>query len=209
MIKQWRRDFRQYDLPFLYVQLANYALEKEDPTGQQWAFQREAQASALSLPNTGMALAIDVGDANNLHPPNKQEVGRRLALLARQIAYGEKINGRSPQAIKFAPVKGAIEVTLSPGNNIQLRGEKATDLEIAGADKKFVTADVKIAGDKLMDILAADSSAEVCPLSLVQCPDGLSFDGDGLPVAPSVPMKNRSDCFLRHQLRPSLPRFGI
>ncbi len=184
MIKQWRRDFRQYDLPFLYVQLANYALKKEDPTGQQWAFQREAQASALSLPNTGMALAIDVGDANNLHPPNKQEVGRRLSLLARQIAYGEKINGRSPQPIKFAPVKGAIEVTLSPAHNIQLRGEKATDLEIAGADKKFVSADVKITGDKLTVSSPLIPQPKFVRYLWSNAPTACLFDGDGLPVAP-------------------------
>ena len=86
-IKDWRKQFKQDSLPFLFVQLANYMKEAEKPVNSNWAELRDAQSSALALPNTGMASAIDIGDANDIHPKNKKDVGVRLALAALKNIY--------------------------------------------------------------------------------------------------------------------------
>jgi hypothetical protein len=78
------------EFPFLFVQLANFMQRKPEPSESAWAELREAQMAALRLPNTGMAVAIDIGEANDIHPKNKQDVGKRLALAALAIAYGFK-----------------------------------------------------------------------------------------------------------------------
>jgi sialate O-acetylesterase len=91
LIKDWRARWGQGDFPFLFVQLANYQPEAKEPIDDDWAELREAQTMALLLPNTGMAVIIDIGDANDIHPGNKQDVGNRLALNARHLVYGEII----------------------------------------------------------------------------------------------------------------------
>ena len=87
LITDWRKQWQQGDIPFIYVQLANYMQRKPLPSESEWAELREAQTMALSLPNTGMACAIDIGEAGSIHPLNKQEVGRRLALIANKMVY--------------------------------------------------------------------------------------------------------------------------
>ena len=91
MIRNWRTDWSEGDFPFLFVQLANYRAREPEPGDSDWAELREAQSMALALPNTGMAVTIDIGEGDNIHPRNKQDVGARLALAARSIAYGEQI----------------------------------------------------------------------------------------------------------------------
>jgi sialate O-acetylesterase len=94
-IQDWRKQFHQ-DLPFLFVQLANYMAEPSTPSSSEWAELREAQASALSLPKTGMAVAIDIGDGSDIHPKNKQDVGKRLALAAMKAGYNMDTTHTSP-----------------------------------------------------------------------------------------------------------------
>lgn len=89
MIEDWRQNWG-YDFPFLWVQLANFKAEKEAPTESDWAELREAQSVTLRLPNTGQAVIIDIGDASDIHPRNKQDVGHRLALSALHVAYGQE-----------------------------------------------------------------------------------------------------------------------
>ncbi|MEO6818498.1 MAG: sialate O-acetylesterase [Ginsengibacter sp.] len=96
MIKDWRVQFKQGDFPFLFVQLANYMQESKSPQESDWAELRDAQKSALQLPNTGMALAIDIGNADNIHPKNKMEVGKRLGLAALKVAYHKDLVSEGP-----------------------------------------------------------------------------------------------------------------
>lgn len=91
LIEDWRSHWGQGDFPFLVVQLANYYPEPKQPGDSQWAELREAQTTALSLPNTALVAAIDIGEADNIHPKNKLEVSRRLSLAARRLAYGEEL----------------------------------------------------------------------------------------------------------------------
>src|SRR4029453_8166985 len=94
MIASWRLEWRGSDpaFPFLWVQLPNYGpVDSLPPASSDWATVRESQAAALALPNTGQVVAIDLGQAEGLHPRNKQDVARRLALVARAVAYGERV----------------------------------------------------------------------------------------------------------------------
>lgn len=88
LIKTWRAGFGQGDFPFLFVQLPNFMKTDEEPTKSNWAALREAQRRTLSVPNTAMAVAIGVGEWNDIHPLNKKDIGKRLALAAKKLAYG-------------------------------------------------------------------------------------------------------------------------
>ena len=91
MITDWRNKWKEGNIPFLYVQLPGFGDYNYLPSESQWAIFREAQAKSLSVPNTAMAVAIDLGEWNDIHPDRKKDVGDRLALAAEKIAYGENI----------------------------------------------------------------------------------------------------------------------
>ena len=185
MIKQWREDFQQEDAPFYFVQLANYNMPN-DLTGKQWAFQREAQMSALKLPNTAMAVTIDIGEENDIHPKNKQEVGRRLALIARHRLYDRPgVDGEGPRAVAYDMKGGEIRVRLKNAQSgIVLRGERVRDLEVAGSDRKFHPADLRIEGGTL--VVSSHNVPKPVAVRYLwkNAPDATLFDGDGLPVTP-------------------------
>ncbi len=149
MIAQWRKDFGQGDLPFYFVQLANLE-RKVDKSSQQWAFQREAQATALTLPNTGMAVAADIGNPADIHPTNKQEVGRRLSLIAFALTYDKGGEYAGPTFQSATAGSGAMTVTLSHAAGLKLLDPAAPAFQLAGADKTFHPATAKIEGDKLI-----------------------------------------------------------
>ena len=155
MIRDWRKQFGQGDVPFLFVQLANYANRKEkpaQPADSDWAELREAQAMALKEPNTAMAVTIDIGDTKDIHPKNKEDVGKRLALGAQKLAY------RKYDLAYSGPIYRDMKVE---GNRVRLRFDHASGLKtkdgaapkgfaIAGDDKKFVWADARIDGDSVI-----------------------------------------------------------
>ncbi len=160
MIADWRKSWGQGDFPFLFVQLANFA-----PGGGSWASLREAQLMTLSLPKTGMAVAIDVGQANDIHPRDKMDVGRRLALAARHIAYGQDLVYSGPiyKSMKvegdkirlaFDHVGGGLTIAAAPSTQPNVPpASPASSLKgftIAGADKQFLPAQAKIEGDSVV-----------------------------------------------------------
>ena len=151
-IKDWRNKWNNENLPFLLVQLPNYQDYTYLPVESSWALFRESQFKALSLPNTGMAVTIDIGEWNDLHPWNKKDVGDRLALLAQKIAYGENIVPSGPlfQSAKVEGDKIIISFTNVGSGLISIDGEELQEFAIAGADKKFVWAKAKIEGDKVI-----------------------------------------------------------
>ncbi len=148
MIRDWRKAFGQ-EFAFLFVQLANYKPLQTEPSEGGWATLREAQTAALEVPGTGMAVAIDVGDAIDIHPKNKQEVGRRLALAALAKEYGKDIVYSGPLYQSHAVEKDAVRVRFAH----VAEGLRTTDdalptgFAIAGADGKFVWAEARIEGD--------------------------------------------------------------
>ena len=152
MIRDWRQRWDQGDFPFYFVQLANYMARAEEPGDDSWAELREAQMMALAEPNTGMAVAIDIGDEFDIHPKNKQEVGRRLALLALQGAYEQDIQASGPlyQSLKVENDRIRISFSntakgLSTRNNEVLQG-----FAIAGKDRQFRWADATIEGHSVV-----------------------------------------------------------
>ena len=151
LIKDWRKRWGLGDFPFLFVQLANYMERKDQPGDDSWAELREAQLMTLKVPNTGMAVTIDIGDAKDIHPKNKQEVGRRLALNALKIAYGKDIVFSGP-IYKSMKINGnKIELTfdhIADGLKMS-NGKVLKGFSIAGVDKQFKWAKAKINDDKV------------------------------------------------------------
>lgn len=147
MIRDWRKQWRVGDFPFLFVQLANFQQEKDEPGESQWAELRESQAMALKEPNTGMAVAIDIGEADDIHPRNKQEVGRRLGLAARAIVYKEELEYSGPiyRASEIEGNKARIYFDHTGKELISRHGlEWLRGFSIAGADGKFYKAKARI-----------------------------------------------------------------
>ena len=152
LINDWRAHWGQGDLPFLFVQLANFRAVNPEPVDDAWAELREAQLMALSLPNTGMAVTIDIGEADDIHPRNKQDVGKRLALNALHLVYGKDVDHSGPIYKSMAIEGGKIRLTFDHVGDglIAKDGEKLTGFAIAGVDKKFYWADAIIDGETLV-----------------------------------------------------------
>ena len=146
MIQQWRRSWSEGDFPFLFVQLANLNAGRKNPN--LWAVLRESQEKTLALPKTGMAVTIDIGESNDIHPKNKQEVGRRLALAAEGIAYGRKIEYQGPTFKSLRADKGTLRLRFThvPGGLV-VRRQRLMGFEVAGQDQQFFPAEATIAGD--------------------------------------------------------------
>jgi sialate O-acetylesterase len=154
MIQSWRKDWKQGDFPFFFVQLAPYdrgAKLPTEPTDTAWARLREAQRLTLKTPKTGMAVITDVGDKEDIHPKQKEPVGARLALAARAIAYGEKIEYSGPtyDRVNFADGKAILSFQ-HLGGGLEAKGGELTGFTIAGDDKVFYNADALIQGDTIV-----------------------------------------------------------
>jgi sialate O-acetylesterase len=149
MIQQWRASWGQGDFPFLFVQLASFAAGGKYP--DSWAVLRESQQKALSLPRTGMAVAVDIGEAHDIHPQNKQEVGRRLALAAQSVAYGRRIEYMGPTFKSLRADGQTLHVRFTHAvGGLVVRGQNALGFEIAGQDQQFFPAAGKIVGNEVV-----------------------------------------------------------
>ncbi|MCE9613624.1 MAG: sialate O-acetylesterase [Lentisphaerae bacterium] len=192
MIKDWRTNWGQGDFPFLFVQLANF---REPPKSvpqaageQPWAMLREAQTRTLSLPNTAMAVIIDVGEAKDIHPRDKLTVGQRLALGARAVAYGEKLihSGPTFDAMKVDANKAVLSFK-NIGGGLVARGSAHGNLSgftIAGADGKFVTAAAKIEGDTVVVTGEGIATPAAVRYNWANNPDGNLYNKEDLPAVP-------------------------
>lgn len=152
LISDWRTRLKKPDLPFLYVQLPGFMDYNYLPSESSWAMLREAQLKALSIPNTAMTVAIDLGEWNDIHPDNKKDVGERMALGALKLAYKEDIVYSGP-VYQSATVDGdKIIVSFSHTGSglITKDGEAPADFAIAGSDKKFVRAKARIENSKVV-----------------------------------------------------------
>jgi len=183
LIRSWRADFGQGDLPFYFVQIANFE-PKNSPSPDSWAFLREAQASVLSLPKTGMAIAFDVGDAADIHPKNKQDVGHRLALHALKNEFNKDVITTGP-VFQGAERKGsAMLVSFQGDPEPDLKGNGARAFELAGADRKFFPATAQIEGNHL-SISSPDVPEPVAVrYAWWNQPNVVLFGASGLPAPP-------------------------
>jgi sialate O-acetylesterase len=186
MIRDWRKSWGEGDFPFLFVQLANFTDPPKEPGESDWAELREAQSMGLSLPKTGMAVIIDVGEAADIHPRNKQDVGMRLALAARKVAYGEDLVYSGPTYQSMSVENGKIRLKFKNvgGGMIAKGGETLKGFAIAGNDKKFVWADAKIDGDSVLvwsDQVPAPASVRYAWANNPVCN---LYNQEGLPASP-------------------------
>jgi len=151
MITDWRVRWDAGYFPFLFVQLANWQQKVSEPGPSDWAELREAQLMALDLPNTGMGVIIDIGHPDDIHPKNKQDVGKRLALAARYMVNSEKdlvYSGPVYKNMKIEEGKAVLSFN-HIGSGLKSKGAELVGFEIAGADKKFYWADARIVGGQV------------------------------------------------------------
>jgi sialate O-acetylesterase len=165
MINDWRNKWKEGDLPFLFVQLPGFMDYNYLPTESQWATFRESQAKSLSLHNTAMAVAIDLGEWNDVHPDRKKDVSDRLALAAEKIAYSENIVYAGPtyQSQTIDGNKIILSFTNVGSGLTTNDDEPLTEFAVAGNDKKFVHANAIIQDDKVVvwsdNVLSQNMSA--------------------------------------------------
>jgi sialate O-acetylesterase len=195
LIGDWREKWGEGDFPFLYVQLANFIY-------QGWSFPmvRESQLKTLALPATGMAVAVDIGNPTDIHPADKTDVGHRLALAARHVAYGENIVYSGPIydtmtlegsriSLSFKDIGGGLTMGVPPWTPTGQPVPEPTELtgfEIAGDDKKFVPAKAEIDGDSVVvsSDQVSDPTAVRYDWDNNPVPLGNLYNKDGLPASP-------------------------
>lgn len=141
LVEDWRARWGQGDYPFAWVQLPNF----EGP-GRNWPLVREAMLKSLRLPRTGMAVTIDIGDPNDIHPANKQDVGKRLAMWALADVYGRKGAPSGPLPAGHRIEGGRVIVSFKNGEGLAAKGGAPRGFQVAGADRKWVDATARIAG---------------------------------------------------------------
>lgn len=186
MIESWREAWGLGDFPFLFAQLAPYMKIVTEPQESAWAELREAQLlTDLNLKNTGMAVITDVGDPKDIHPRKKEPVGGRLALAARAIAYGEGIPYSGP-VYRSLRVRGnrAIVSFDHVNGGLEARGGSLTGFSIAGADRKFVTANAEIDGESVVVYSPAVGKPVAVRFGWADCPVVNLYNKAGLPASP-------------------------
>lgn len=189
MINDWRTHWNQKELSFYFVSLANFMEPTKQPSESAWAELREAQTMTLALPKTGMALAIDLGLADNIHPTNKQDVGKRLALSALKTTYGEDIvySGPMYQSVKFDGNKATVSFT-ETGSGLVSKNKYGyvNCFSIAGADHKFVWAKATITGNNTVVVSSDEVENPVAVrFAWANNPDDLNlYNKEGLPTNP-------------------------
>ncbi|HTJ79757.1 MAG TPA: sialate O-acetylesterase [Rariglobus sp.] len=200
MITDWREHWGRGNFPFVFVQLPNFGAVVNTPSQSpgSWVWIRDAQLKTLALPNTGMAITIDIGEPEVLHPPDKLDVGHRLARVARHVAYGENIVATGPiyQSMKvegrevrlsFNNCGSGLTLGVSPYNPTGKPLPVPTELKgfgIAGADKKFVWAKAVIEGNTVV----VSSDQVPAPVAVrydwAESPEGNLYNKEGLPASP-------------------------
>lgn len=201
LIADWRAHWKQGDFPFLFVQLPNFRSPPKTPQEKSdWSLLREAQLQTLAIPKTGMAVTIDVGSSTDLHPPDKTHVARRLALVARKVAYGEDLVYSGPLFDSVKPEKGQMRVTFKPGTlgggliigsapendgKPQLPPEPVLrGFAIAGKDQKWVWADAEIEGASVIVSSPEVSEPVAVRYAWADNPIANLYNKEGLPASP-------------------------
>jgi sialate O-acetylesterase len=198
LIEGWRTAWGQGDFPFLFIQLPGCYASAEPVATTGWAFLREAQLLTLKVPRTGMVVTSDIGDPKDVHPDNKVHVGTRLALVGRQVAYGEKIAGTGPLyagsaieggavRIRFTETGGGLVVGRSPWlakGVTALPEDRLVGFYIAGADKKWVEATARIEGNTVVVSSPAVAAPVAVRYAWANFPRANLANREGQPASP-------------------------
>ena len=186
-IEDLRTKTGQPSLPVLFVQLPNFMDRSFLPQDTDWARIRDAQSKSLSLSHTGMAVAIDLGEWNDIHPDHKDEVGRRLSLAARHIAYGEDIVYSGPTLVESTFTDARVELTFGNiGSGLMFRDDDViSNFAVAGANKIFHWASATISGNKVIITNAPGEQIMYVRYAWADNPGGMKlYNREGLPAAP-------------------------
>jgi sialate O-acetylesterase len=188
LITDWRQKWQQGNIPFLYVQLPNFMDANYLPSESNWALMREAALQTLSVPNTAMAVTIDLGEWNDIHPDNKKDVGERLAFAAQKLVYGEKklvSSGPLYQSSRIDGTKIILSFTNTGSGLTAIDAEELNQFAIAGADKKFVWAKARIEGDKVVVWSEEVPEPKYVRYAWADNPVGANlYNKEGLPASP-------------------------
>jgi sialate O-acetylesterase len=180
LIEDWRRQWGIGDFPFLYVQISNF---RSSPL-EDWAELRQQQVQTLAVRNTGMAVTIDIGNPDDVHPTDKLDVGQRLARAARFLSYGEAVEYSGPMFRQATPEGGSIRAWFDHAPGLTTRGGVVTGFEVAGKDGRFVPATAAIDGETIV----ASSPDVAAPVYVrygwANSPQCNVFNGEGLPASP-------------------------
>ncbi|HEY9551009.1 MAG TPA: sialate O-acetylesterase [Prevotella sp.] len=184
LMNDWRTRWG-YSFPFYIAQLANFMDREEQPSETTWGELREAQLQALSMEHTGMAVLIDIGEAKDIHPKNKQEVGRRLGLLARALTYGEKIPYSGPIYSSYRMEGNKIRIFFDhTDNGLKAVGDELKGFSMAGVDRKFHWAKAMIDGNSVV----VECPEVAFPIAVRYAwgnnPECNLYNGAGLPASP-------------------------
>ncbi len=181
LIEDWRHHWRQGEFPFLFTQISSFTSD----SSELWPAVRQAQLETLSLVHTGMAVTIDVGNPDNVHPSDKQTVGRRLALAALAIAYREQIEYSGPLFKQAILTQGGIQVFFTHANGLTAHGSTLQGFEIAGRDEKWVPASATIQGDTVLVRADGVSDPMYVRYAWANAPQGVNlYNEAGLPASP-------------------------
>jgi sialate O-acetylesterase len=189
MVRDWRTRWNRGDFPIYTVQLSSYRTPRAEPGESNWAAFREVQAQLQSIvANSGMAVTVDIGNANDIHPLSKAEVGRRLSLAALANTYNHPIEHSGPLYQRMEIQDGGIRLhfTGAGAGLTAMGGEPLKRFAIAGADQKFVWGDAKING---LTVVVVSSPQVPKPVAVRYAwdinPDGCNlFNSAGLPASP-------------------------
>jgi sialate O-acetylesterase len=186
LINDWRIGFRQGNLPFLVVQLANYMKKTEEPQFSNWAYLREAQAKSTMLPNVGLAVTIDIGEENDIHPKNKLDVSKRLYLQAKRIAYGDSVISSGPEYKGIEIKDDSILVKFNTETErLCTKGNRISAFQIAGRDKIFHRAEARIVGNNKVLVFSSEVKEPIAVrYAWEDNPDANLYNTQWLPVVP-------------------------
>ncbi len=188
LISDWRKKWMEGDIPFLYVQLPNFMEVQYLPSESQWAELRYGQLKCLSVPNTAMAVTIDAGEWNDIHPLEKKIVGERLALAARKLAYGDDKVVWSGPIFKSARIEEPdiiIEFDFTGTGLIAKGGGALSQFAVAGADKKYFWANAKIENNHVVIRCDEVTDAVYVRYAWADNPEGANlYNAEGLPASP-------------------------
>jgi sialate O-acetylesterase len=186
MIEDWRKLFGQGDFPFYIVSLPAFGHRSETPTDDKWAETRESQAlTAASVRNACLAVTIDTGDPDNLHPKDKQPVGERLALCALAKQYGKKVAYAGPTLASVERLPDSVRLHFAhTDGGLVVKGAKLEEFEIAGEDRKWYWADARIEGNTVVVSSPSVPNPKEVRYAWQSNPAATLFNGAGLPVGP-------------------------
>jgi sialate O-acetylesterase len=185
MIRDWRRAWGGGDFPFYFVQLANYMKRHPEPAESEWAELREAQALTLREPRTGMAVAIDIGEADDIHPRNKRDVGLRLARWALAETYRRRVEPSGPLYASHAVEGGRVRLRFRHAAGLKTSdGRAPAGFAVAGADRRFVWAEARVEGETVVVWSKGVPSPAAVRYAWADNPAANLANGDGLPASP-------------------------